>query len=44
VIPEMYYSNFNEYQQQLNNSMSVRGALGALERQGITTGLGGFLT
>lgn len=44
VIPEMYYSNFNEYQQQLNDSMSVRGALGALERQGVTTGLGGFLT
>lgn len=43
IIPEMYYSNFNEYQQQLNDSLSVRGALNALERQGITTGLGGFL-
>lgn len=43
TIPEMYYSNFNQYQQQLNDSFSVRSALSSLERQGITTGLGGYL-
>lgn len=36
----LYFSNFNQYQQQLNDSAAVTGAL---ERQGITTGKGPLL-
>lgn len=37
---DLYFSNFNEYQQQLNDSIAVTSAL---ERQGFTTGTGSLI-
>lgn len=41
-IPELYFSNFNEYQQTINDSIGARNALNVLERQGMLSGIGGL--
>jgi hypothetical protein len=43
-VSELYYSNFSEYQQVVNDSIGVRNAVSALERQGIFSGIGGFFS
>lgn len=39
---ELYYSNFQEYQQRLNDSSAISKSISQLERQGIQTNLGGL--
>ena len=41
---ELYYSNFQEYQQRVNDNASYSNAIAQLERQGIQTNLGGLFT
>lgn len=39
---EIYYSNFQEYQQRINDNSAYSNAIKKLERQGIETNLGGL--
>lgn len=39
---ELYYSNFNEYQQRITDASSLRTAVSKLERQGFETNIGGI--
>jgi len=39
---ELYYSNFQEYQQRINDSNAISRSISRLERQGIETSLGGL--
>jgi hypothetical protein len=39
---ELYYSNFEEYQRQLNDSLSISKSISRLERSGFDTSLGGM--
>ena len=39
---ELYYSNFQEYQQRLNDSAAISNSINKLERQGFETDLGGL--
>lgn len=41
---ELYYTNFNEYQQVINDATGVRNAVAALERQGFSSGIGGLFS
>lgn len=41
---ELYYTNFNEYQQVINDGIGVRNAVSALERQGLFSGIGGLFS
>jgi hypothetical protein len=41
-VSELYYTNFSEYQQVINDSTGVRNAVNALERQGLFSGIGGL--
>lgn len=41
-IPELYFSNFSEYQQIVNDGFSARNATSLLERSGFTSGIGGL--
>jgi hypothetical protein len=43
-ISELYYTNFNEYQQVINDGIGVRKAVNALERQGLFSGIGGLFS
>lgn len=43
-VSELYYTNFGEYQQVINDSIGVRNAVGALERQGLFSGIGGLFS
>lgn len=41
-IPDLYYNNFQQYQENLNDQLSVQDAMSKIERQGIETGSGFF--
>lgn len=43
-ISELYYTNFGEYQQVINDSIGLRKAVDGLERQGLFSGIGGFFS
>ena len=43
-IPSLYYDNFQQYQENLNDRLSITKSLGQIERQGIVTGLGSKLS
>ena len=42
VTNELYYSNFQEYQQRVNDNLAYTRSILALERQGIETNQGGI--
>jgi hypothetical protein len=43
-VPSLYYDNFQQYQENLNDRLSITKSLGQIERQGIVTGLGSKLS